>query len=120
MRSLVATIIALAAPAALSAAPSPAGALPEQVSLNCDAISYRGVLDQPTVKELEPVHDLDKVASVLTKRGIAFDRGRGVVTLPLPPKEKAEIDALPPGEPIILPSRAGGVVCVLVPAADSV
>jgi len=117
---LIATMTALAGAAALHAAPAPEEVRPEPVNLNCDAISYRGTLDATTAKELEPVHDLDKVGAILTKRGFVFDRSRGVLTLALPPKEKAQIDELPPGEPIVLPSKDGGVVCVLVPSADSV
>jgi hypothetical protein len=123
---LIATMTALAAAGALRAAPTPLAPAPktevrpESVNLNCDAISYRGTLDDKTMKELEPVHDLNKVATILTSKGYVFDRGRGVLTIPLPPKERAEIDSLPPGEPIVLPSREGGVVCVLVPSADSV
>jgi hypothetical protein len=101
----------------------PPAAKAEQVTptnLSCDAISYRGQLDPATMKELEPIHDLNKVAGVLTRKGVVFDRGRGVVTIALPPSAKAAIDALPPGEPIVLPSPQGGVVCVLVPSADSV
>jgi hypothetical protein len=118
---LIATMTALAAAGALRAAPTPpAEPKAEQVNLNCDAISYRGTLDAKTMKELEPVHDLNKVATILTSKGYVFDRARGVLSVPLPPKEMAQIDALPPGEPIVLPSREGGVVCVLVPSADSV
>jgi hypothetical protein len=118
---LIATVMMLAPAGALQAAPKPAEeSRPEPVNLSCDAISYRGTLDPATMKELEPVHDLNKVATILTKKGYVFDRGRGMLNIPLPPKEKAEIDALPPGEPIVLPSRDGGVVCVLVPGADSV
>jgi hypothetical protein len=118
---LIGTLITLGAAGALhAAAPAPSLAAPEQISLNCDAISYRGTLDATTMKELEPVHDLNKVAAILTKRGYVFDRSRGVLSIALPPKSRADIDALPPGEPIVLPSREGGIVCVLVPSADSV
>jgi hypothetical protein len=118
---LIAGFLALASAGATFAAPPATGdKQAASESLSCDAISYRGQLDPATMKELEPIHDLNKVAAVLTKKGVAFDRARGTVTLALPPKVKADIDALPPGEPIVLPSPEGGVVCVLVPSADSV
>lgn len=117
----IAAMTALAAAGTLQAAPPKTDAPTiEPVSLNCDAISYRGTLDAATMKELEPVHDLNKVAAILTKKGYSFDRSHGVLTVPLPPKEMAAIDQLPPGEPIVLPSHDGGVVCVLTPSADSV
>ncbi|MDO6414826.1 hypothetical protein Q4F19_10585 [Sphingomonas sp. BIUV-7] len=119
-RSLLALAGALIAAGAAQAAPAPEAVKVEPVSLNCDAISYRGTLDPVTVKQLEPIHNLDAVAAVLKKKGYVFDRARGVVTIGLPPEAKANIDSLPPGEPIVLPAKDGGIVCVLVPSADSV
>ncbi|PZU09672.1 hypothetical protein [Sphingomonas sp.] len=116
---LIAMMTLLASAGMVRAAP-PAEASAEQVNLNCDAISYRGTIDAKTMKMLEPAHDLDKVATILSKAGYVFDRGRGMLTIALPPKTRAEIDELPPGEPIVLPSKDGGVVCVLVPSSDSV
>lgn len=121
-------LLALAGAAALLGgspvgAQRPAPAPPpeaEPVALNCDAITFKGALDPATVKELEPIHTLDGVAAILTKRRVTFTRGKGVVTVALPDKVRSEIDGLPQGEPIILPARDGGVVCVLIPSADSI
>ena len=120
-RAVVAAAALLAAGQVAAQAPAPAAQpLPEPVALNCDAITFKGVLDPATVKELEPIHNLDGVAAILTRRHVAFDRGKGVVTISLPEKVRTEIDGLPQGEPIILPARDGGIVCVLIPSADSI
>ncbi|MCW2367453.1 EpsD family peptidyl-prolyl cis-trans isomerase [Sphingobium sp. B7D2B] len=67
-----------------------------------------------SLKELETAKTLDEVASRLTAMGIAFERGRGSLdTAVIDPQMLARIEALPPGEPFIVPANGKLVVSVI-------
>ena len=110
----LAPLPALAAPRA----PRPITTGPMQ--LNCDMLSFVGMLDKATTRELGPAHTLDAAATVLDNHKIPFSRERGTLTFgEMPKKLLDDLNALPSGEPIILPNNTGGAICVLIPSAET-
>lgn len=70
--------------------------------------------DPERLKELESAKTLDEVASRLTAMGIAFERGRGTLdTAVVAPQMLERIEALPDGEPFIVPANGKLVVSVI-------
>jgi hypothetical protein len=89
--------------------------------LNCDAVTVASRLPRPVMQDLEPAHSLDAVVDVLKRHDIAFDRGRGVVTVSNAPRALIDrISTLPQGEPFVFPNGPGMVICVLAPSPDSI
>jgi hypothetical protein len=88
---------------------------------NCDTLSIANPLDATTLRDLEPAHSLEAAAAVLTRHGVKFARSQGVMTIDsVPTKMLREIERLPQGEPIILPTDEGSAICVLRPSEDSI
>ena len=66
------------------------------------------------LKDLESAKTMDEVASRLTTMGIPFQRGTGALdTATVPPQTLARIQALPAGEPFIVPSGNKLVINVI-------
>jgi EpsD family peptidyl-prolyl cis-trans isomerase len=60
--------------------------------------------DRAILKQLEPAHSLEQVASILTGAGVKFTRGPATFDTALAPGELAQkIETLPPGEPFVVP-----------------
>ncbi len=113
-----AAFVALASPAAAAPRVAPASAGPLQI--NCDMLNFTGALDKATERELVPAHTLDAAAAVLDRHKVPFSRERGTLTFGQMPKKLLDnLNALPAGEPIILPNEGGGAICVLVPQAET-
>jgi len=76
--------------------------------------------DPERLKELETAHSMAEVASRLTAMGIAFEQGRGTLdTAGIAPEMLARIEALPPGEPFIVPANGKLVVSVITGSEDT-
>jgi EpsD family peptidyl-prolyl cis-trans isomerase len=76
------------------------------------------IIDMPAdpkrLKELESAHTLQDVAARLTGMGIPFTRGVGALdTATIAPQVLQRIQALPPGEPFIVPNGGKLVVSVI-------
>lgn len=70
--------------------------------------------DPKRLQSLESAKSLDEVASQLTAMGIAFQRTNGALdSANVPPQVLARIQALPPGEPFIVPNGNRLVVSVI-------
>jgi len=77
------------------------------------------VIDVPSnparLKELESAHTLPDVAARLTAMGIAFQRSNGTLdTATIAPQVLQRINALPPGEPFIVPNNGKLVINSIV------
>jgi EpsD family peptidyl-prolyl cis-trans isomerase len=71
------------------------------------------------LKELESAHSIADVATRLTAMGIAFQRGNGTLdTATVPPATLQRIQALPAGEPFIVPSGGKLVISAIVGSED--
>jgi EpsD family peptidyl-prolyl cis-trans isomerase len=74
-----------------------------------DQIQFDLPSDPKTLKPLEAAHTMEAVAETLTKMGIKFARGAGVIdSARVPPAMLQKILALTPGEPFIVPSSTPG------------
>lgn len=121
-RLLPVLLLAGAAGAAAAKPPVTAARTTAPMQLNCDALSTEKALDPATLRDLGPAHSLDAAAEVLTKHNVKFERTKGVMTLgTLDARALSEIEALPQGEPIVLPNgESGTAICVLRPSEDSI
>ena len=64
---------------------------------------------------LKNAHSLDEVASVLTKANVQFQRGDSKVdSASLPPEVLKQVEALPKGEPFIVPANGQMIASVIV------
>jgi EpsD family peptidyl-prolyl cis-trans isomerase len=71
------------------------------------------------LKELESAHSIADVATRLTAMGIAFQRGNGTLdTATVPPATLQRIQALPAGEPFIVPSGGKLVISAIAGSED--
>lgn len=79
-------------------------AFSDREMLQLDQIRFRpGANDAKTLNAIRPDHTLDQVAQHLTALGIKFDRGKaGLDTSQVPTDMIKNIEAAPPGEPIVL------------------
>ena len=112
---LTATIAS--APVLAARAPLPSAG---PIQLNCDMLSFTGMLDRATTRELGPAHTLDAAATILDRHKVPFSRERGTLTFgDMPKKMLDDLNALPAGEPIVLPNETGGAICVLIPSAET-
>lgn len=69
-----------------------------------DQISFPQSTDPAVLKQIEPAHSIEEVASILTGAGVKFARGPAAVdTAGVPPEFAERIAALPPGEPFVTP-----------------
>jgi len=76
-------------------------------------IRFAPTKDATVLKELESAHSLDQVAKILTDRNVKFERGNaGLDTATVPAAIMSQIEALPPGEPFVVPGP--GIVSVSV------
>ena len=81
--------------------------------LRLDQIRFPMPADPAKLRALEPDHSMDAVAATLKGLGIAFERVPATLdSSQIPPTVLARIDALPAGEPFIVPD--GGIVSVSV------
>ncbi|HWJ70942.1 MAG TPA: EpsD family peptidyl-prolyl cis-trans isomerase [Sphingobium sp.] len=76
--------------------------------------------DTTRLKELESAHSLAEVATRLTAMGIAFQRGTGTLdSAGVAPEMLQRLQALPPGEPFIVPAN-GKLVINAITAVEPV
>jgi EpsD family peptidyl-prolyl cis-trans isomerase len=76
----------------------------ERKRYTLDQISIPQSTDRTILKQLEPVHNIDQVASILTGAGVKFTRGPATFDSAMaPPELSQKIAALPPGEPFVVP-----------------
>jgi len=69
-----------------------------------DQISIPQTTDRAILKQLEPLHSNDAVASALTDAGVVFTRGPATFDSALAPEDLSQkLGALPPGEPFVVP-----------------
>lgn len=117
-RRLIAGSMALALVAAGPAAARPVA--PESggpTRFMCDAITFTGTIDAATQAELEPVHTIAQIAAILARRKVPFKRTRSMMTIPnLTPGTARWLNAIPPGEPFVLPNSNSGTICVIIPS----
>jgi EpsD family peptidyl-prolyl cis-trans isomerase len=87
-------------------------AFSDRQALQLDQIRFRpGPNDVKRLSVIKTDHSLDAVAAHLTSLGIKFDRVKaGLDTAQVPTKLVQEINALPPGEPFVLP--ANGLITI--------
>jgi peptidyl-prolyl cis-trans isomerase C len=89
----------------------------ERKRLVLDQLQFDAPADTNRLKELESAKTLADVASRLSTMGIAFERGRGTLdTGTIAPQMLQRIQALPAGEPFIVPTNGKLVVSVIVGA----
>lgn len=80
-----------------------------------DQLEFTPVRDPRKLMTLKDVHSLDALAAGLQKIGIAFDRGKAMMdTGQLDPRLVQKINALPPGEPFILPLEGRNLAGVII------
>lgn len=85
-----------------------------------DQIVFPQPSDMTLVKELQPAHSLEAIATILTAKGVQFQRGNGQVDSGmLPPEVAARIAALPAGEPFLIPDN-GRLVASVIKSAEPV
>lgn len=76
--------------------------------------------DPSRLKDLESAHSLAEVATRLTAMGIAFQRGTGTLdSAGVAPEMMQRLQALPPGEPFIVP-RDGKLVINAISSVETV
>jgi len=81
--------------------------------LALDQIRFARPVDTAQLKQLEPTKSLDEVAAVLASLKIPFQRGAAPLdTAAVPPELMKRINALPAGEPFVVP--AGNMIVVSV------
>jgi EpsD family peptidyl-prolyl cis-trans isomerase len=89
--------------------------------LKFDQILFDPPKDRRKLDVLKDTHSLDAAAAALQSIGVAFTRGEGAIdTGPTAPDLAAQIEAAPPGEPILLPQGnqlAVGVITARQPIA---
>lgn len=82
--------------------------------LALDQIQFPMPADPAKLKALEADHSMDAVATRLKQLGIQFQRGNGRLdTLQVPPETLKSIEALPAGEPFVLPANGSVSVSVI-------
>ena len=119
-RILIAVAAILASSPTIASPRSAAGKSTGPIQINCDMLNFTGALDKPTERELGPAHTLDAAAAVLERHNVPFSRERATLTFGQMPKRMLDnLNALPPGEPIVLPNDTGGAICVMVPSAET-
>lgn len=118
---MIALALLLAAAAPLpAAAPQPIalaqdGAQPDAEVWQLDQVRVPTDTDPKKLEGLVPLHSLDAVIDYLKKQGIHFERTRaGMLPDRLPEKVRADILALPQGEPFILPEADFISISVLI------
>lgn len=80
-----------------------------------DQIQFEPPKNPATMAKLKNLHSLDAVSAALTADGVKHGRGKGAIdSSKLPDKTLAQIDALPAGEPFIMPSNGRVVASVVV------
>ena len=83
-------------------------------------IVFPQISDQAIVRSLQPVHTLDAIAAILSAAHIQFVRGVGKLdSAVLPPRISAQIAALPPGEPFLLPD-GGRIVASVIQSEEPI
>jgi EpsD family peptidyl-prolyl cis-trans isomerase len=81
--------------------------------LMLDQLQFDAPADMSRLKELESAHSLQAVGEKLTQMGIKFQQGKGALdSATVPPEVLQKIQALPAGEPFVVPN--GGKVVVSV------
>jgi len=79
-----------------------------------DQLQIDAPSDPTRLKDLESAHSLAEVATRLTAMGIAFQRGTGTLdSAGVAPDMLQRLQALPPGEPFIVPANGKLVVNVI-------
>lgn len=78
----------------------------QRAQLVVDQIRFPTPAQPAKLKGLESAHSQAEVATALTGMGIRFERGKSAIdTAVLPAQVVAKINALPPGEPFVLPAQ---------------
>ena len=86
----------------------------ERKRYELDQISIPQSTDRAILKQLEPIHNIDQVAALLTAAGVKFTRGPAAFDSALaPPELSQKIAALPPGEPFVVPFNGRFLVNVI-------
>jgi hypothetical protein len=121
MKKLIALPLLFMAVAAAARTPAAPESTAASQQFDCDALAINQRLDGATLRDLGPAHSLDAAAAVLQHHNVKFQRTHGVMTVSgVTPKLLHDINNLPQGEPIVLPSGEGSAICVLRPSADSI
>jgi len=117
------TMLALALAAALQIAPACSAKLPDPAAISAyiaahpsafrnrrryalDQIAIPQTTDRAILKQLEPLHSNDAVASALTAAGVVFTRGPATFDSALAPEDLSQkLAVLPSGEPFVIPAN---------------
>lgn len=87
----------------------------DRVLYRLDQIRFAVPSDRGIFDALKDAHSMDAVAALLSERNIKFERGAaGMDSATVPPANLAQITALPPGEPFVVPSPDGKTAIVSV------
>lgn len=87
----------------------------DRVRYNLNQIAFKMPSDPKSLAQLQPEHSLDAVAQKLTQMGIKFQRGTATLdSATVPPDALKHLQALPPGEPFIVPNGDQVVVSSIV------
>lgn len=79
-----------------------------------DQLRVANLPDRSVLDALRDVHSQDGVIAVLQQRNIPFQRGTGRIdSAQVPPEVLKQVQALPPGEPFIVPAGGGMTVSVI-------
>ena len=92
----------------------------QRARLKLDQIAFDVPTNPDTMKQFANDHSLEAVAATLTRLNIKFARGNGALdTASVAPQMLAQIEALPAGEPFIVPVQ-GKVVASVITGRDVV
>lgn len=81
---------------------------------NLEQLQFEMPQDTSRLKELESAHTLAEVSQKLTSMGITFQHGVGAMdSATIQPAALKRIEALPPGEPFIVPQGGRVIVSVI-------
>lgn len=84
-----------------------------------DQLVFDPPADQNKLRPLVDAHSLEAVAQVLDAAGIAYQRGKsGLDSATVPAEVMRQIQALPPGEPFVVPSQGKVVASVIIGSSD--
>jgi len=90
------------------------GIFAERKRYRLDQVQFDAPSDIKRLQELEGAHSMAEIAAWLNKSGIKFERGASALdSATVPPETMAKINALPAGEPFIVPNGNKIVVSVI-------
>lgn len=85
-----------------------------------DQIVFPGTKDPALIKKLSAAKTMAEIEAALTSSGVPFQSGSNAMdTAALPPPVAAQIAALPPGEPFLVPQN-GQIIASVIRSSESV